>query len=303
MSDKFLHTVLLIEDDPGDVLLLQEMLEQEGCKAHLVTVARLSEGISYLQQNHCDIIFLDMNLPDSSGLPTVTRLLEAVPTTPIIVLTGLSDGSFGIEAVKLGAQDYLLKGDIGGRMLKRAMFYAVERKQLEVALKETRDFFEREARIDYLTGIYNRLMFNELLEAERQRARRYATTDLSIIMFDLDHFKKINDTCGHIIGDHVLKEVAHLVSDNIRAHDIFARWGGEEFMVLTPKSVQSQAAVLAQKLRSLCAAHDFGNGLHVTASFGVTQYKSEDTLESFTARTDEALYLAKENGRNRVESL
>lgn len=302
MSDKFLHTVLLIEDDPGDVLLLQEMLEQQGCKAHLVIFARLSEGISYLQQNHCDVIFLDMNLPDSSGLSTVTRLLEAVSTTPIIVLTGLSDGSFGTEAVKLGAQDYLLKGDIDGRMLKRAMFYAVERKKLEVALKETRDLFEREARIDYLTGIYNRMMFNELLEAEVQRARRY-TTDLSLIMFDLDHFKKINDSCGHIIGDHVLKEVAQLVSDNIRAHDVFARWGGEEFMVLTPKNMQSQAAVLAEKLRSLCEAHDFGNGLHVTASFGVTQYKSEDTLASFTARTDEALYLAKGNGRNCVVSL
>jgi len=302
MSDNPMHTVLLIEDDPGDVLLIKEMLEQQECMARLVTVERLAQGISYLQQNQCDVVLLDMNLPDSSGLPTMTRLLDAAPSIPIIVLTGLSDESFGTDAVKSGAQDYLVKGEIDGRILKRAMFYAVERKKLEIALKQTRDLFERQARIDYLTGIYNRLMFNELLEAELQRARRYGS-DLSLIMFDLDHFKKVNDTCGHNIGDHVLKEVAQLVSDSIRAHDILTRWGGEEFMVLIPKSGQNQAAILAEKLRGLVEAHDFGSGLQVTASFGITQLKVGDNADSFTARSDKAMYLAKQNGRNRIESL
>jgi diguanylate cyclase (GGDEF)-like protein len=302
MSTSFLHTILLIEDDPGDVLLIQEMLGQQGCKARLVTVERLAEGISYLQQNPCDIVFLDMNLPDSSGLSTITRLLAAAPTTPIIVLTSQSDESFGVEAVKAGAQDYLLKGDIDGRILKRAMFYAVERKKLEIALKQTLEQLERQARIDFLTNIYNRMMFNELLEAELRRAGRYSS-DLSLIMFDLDHFKGINDTYGHAMGDHVLKEVARLVADNIRVHDVLARWGGEEFMVLTPRTVLGQVVVLADKLRSLCEAHDFGNGLHVTASFGVTQFQTDDTLDSFTGRADAALYVAKGNGRNRVESL
>lgn len=300
MKQEHLHTILLIEDDPGDAALIQEMLEQQGCRAQVVTVERLSAGISHLQQDCCDVVLLDMNLPDSSGLSTMTRLLDAAPSVPIIVLTGLSDESFGVEAVKLGAQDYLLKGDIDGRILKRAMFYAVERKKLELALKQTRDLFERQARIDYLTGIYNRLMFTELLEAELQRARRY-NSDLSLIMFDLDHFKRVNDTYSHTMGDHVLKEVAQLVSDNIRAHDIFARWGGEEFMVLIPKSKQEQALVLAEKLRQLCEAYDFGESLQVTASFGVTQFAADDTTEAFIARADLALYQAKGHGRNRVE--
>jgi len=302
MSGNNMHTVLLIEDDPGDVLLIREMFEQQECGVRLVTFERLSEGINYLQQNHCDVVLLDMNLPDSSGLPTMTRLLDAAPATPIIVLTGISDESFGTDAVKSGAQDYLIKGEIDGRMLKRAMFHAIERKKLEIALKQTRDLFERQARIDYLTGIYNRLMFNELLEAELQRARRYGS-DLSLIMFDLDHFKEVNDTCGHNIGDHVLKEVAQLVSDSIRAHDILTRWGGEEFMVLIPKSDQSQAATLAEKLRCLVESYDFGKGLQITASFGVTKFKSEDNADSFTARSDAAMYLAKKNGRNRTEVL
>lgn len=301
MSNNIMQTVLLIEDDAGDALLISEMLELQGCKAELVTVERLSEGITFLQQNACDIVLLDMNLPDSCGLPTMTRLLDAVPATPIIVLTGLSDESFGVDAVKSGAQDYLVKGDLDGRILKRAMFYAVERKKLEISLKQTRDLFERQARIDYLTGIYNRLMFSELLEAELQRAKRY-DTELSLIMFDLDHFKNINDNYGHNIGDHVLKEVSQLILDNIRSHDILSRWGGEEFMVLTPKSNQNQAGILAEKLRCLIEAHDFGDGLHVTASFGVTQLKTDDLADSFTTRVDQAMYLAKQNGRNRIES-
>ncbi|MHB8122297.1 MAG: GGDEF domain-containing protein [Desulfuromonadaceae bacterium] len=301
MTENRMQTILLIEDDPGDALLIREMLEQQECKAHLAIAERLSEGMNYLQQNHCDVVLLDMNLPDSSGLSTMTRLLEVAPGTPIIVLTGLSDESFGIDAVKSGAQDYLIKGDIDGRILKRAMFYAVERKKLEIALKQTRDLFERQARIDYLTGIYNRLMFSELLEAELQRARRYGS-ELSLIMFDLDHFKKVNDTYSHNIGDHVLKEVAQLVLDNIRSHDIFSRWGGEEFMVLTPKSDQGQALILAEKLRCLIESHDFGAGLQVTASFGVTQFRPGDHTDTFIARSDEAMYLAKENGRNRTEA-
>lgn len=297
-----LNTVLLIEDDRGDVLLIEEMLEQQGCIARLVTVSRLSEGIDYLQRNRCDAILLDMNLPDSSGLSTMTRLIDVAPATPIIILTGLSDESFAIEAVKTGAQDYLIKGDIHARILTRSMFYAVERKKLEIALIQTKDLFERQARIDYLTGIYNRLMFNELLEAELQRARRYGTA-LSLIMFDLDHFKTINDIHGHNMGDHVLKEVARLVSGNIRAHDIFSRWGGEEFTVLVPNTDLGQAVVLAEKLRSLCGSHDFGGTLRVTASIGITQFKADDRAESFTDRADQALYLAKKKGRNRIESL
>ncbi len=302
MSENSSITILLIEDDAGDAFLIEEMVEQQRCRARIVTVARLSEGIDYLQSNECDVVLLDMNLPDSTGLSTMTRLLEVAPATPTIVLTGLSDESFGIEAVKAGAQDYLVKGDTDGRILKRSMFYAIERKKLEISLKQTKDLFERQARIDHLTGIYNRLMFSELLEAEMQRARRHGS-ELSLIMFDLDHFKRINDTFSHNTGDHVLKEIAQLVSDNIRAHDIFTRWGGEEFMVLVPRTDRRQAVTMAEKLRLLCKAHDFGNGLRVTASFGVTQFRPGDNAESFTARSDEALYMAKSNGRDRTEAL
>ena len=302
MKENGFCNILLIEDDPGDALLVAEMLDEQGFNVNLFTASRLSEGIDYLGHHDFDVVLLDMNLPDSNGFSTMTRLLEAAPTTPVIAMTGLSDESFGIAAVKSGAQDYLIKGDVDGRLLKRSIFYAVERKKTEIALKQTKDLFEQQARIDYLTGIYNRMMFNELTQAEIQRSYRRGF-HLSLIMFDLDHFKNINDTYGHDTGDHVLKNIASLVSENIRTHDILARWGGEEFVVLAPHSDQRQAVTISEKLRCACKGHDFGNGLSVTASFGVTQLRPGDDVKSLVARSDEALYLAKKNGRDRVEAL
>lgn len=297
-----LHSLLLVEDDPGDVFLLEEMLGEQGCGTTILKADRLSEALSLLQSSKPQIVLLDLNLPDSTGMSTLNKILEVASQTPVILLTGLSDETLGIEAVKMGAQDYLIKGEVDGRILKRSIYYALERKKLEIVLKQTLELLERQARIDYLTGIYNRVMFNELLEAERQRAIRYKS-DLSLIMFDLDHFKLVNDTYGHAFGDHVLKETAKLVENNIRSHDILCRWGGEEFMVLTPGNSRVQAAELAQKLRSLIDVHDFSDDVRVTASFGVTQLSSQDKIEEFVDRADKALYQAKEHGRNRYECL
>lgn len=302
MNRTSIKTILLIEDDPGDAFLIEEMLQDQECQEILHKVNRLSEGLDLLETNRYDVVLLDMNLPDSYGLSTLTRLRDLAADVPILILTGLSDEAFGIEAVRAGAQDYLVKGSIESRMLKRAIFYAIERKKLEVTLKQTRDLFEHQARIDFLTGIFNRQMFGELLEAELQRATRHGS-ELSLIMFDLDHFKQINDTYGHATGDAVLLAISGLVSDQIRAHDIFARWGGEEFMVLVPSSNEAQAQALAEKLRYLCEMHDFGSGLKVTASFGITQWVHDDDVQSFVNRADQALYLAKQTGRNRVTCL
>jgi diguanylate cyclase (GGDEF)-like protein len=176
----------------------------------------------------------------------------------------------------------------------------MERQEAFAALQEMKDRFERQARIDYLTGAYNRLMLSELLEAEIKRAKR-SGNELSLIMCDLDHFKKVNDAYGHTMGDQVLRQFAHLLSTHIRAQDILVRWGGEEFLVLAPDCNLNQALSFAERMRRLCEPHDFGKGLHITASFGVTQFLKEDSFQSFLERVDEALYSAKKNGRNRVE--
>ncbi len=154
--------------------------------------------------------------------------------------------------------------------------------------------------IDTLTGIYNKGKFNQLLEAELKKVKRY-NRPLGLIIFDIDHFKKINDTYGHQVGDYVLKTVANIVKNNIRNTDIFARWGGEEFVIIAPETDINGTKILAEKLRNAIEEYNFDTVGKVTASFGVTEAVPEDTTDSIVHRADEALYLAKEKGRNRVE--
>lgn len=152
---------------------------------------------------------------------------------------------------------------------------------------------------DQLTGIYNRNKFIELFTLELQKSLRYDTS-FCIIMMDIDHFKTINDTHGHGVGDIVLKELAQIITQNIRTSDIFARWGGEEFVLLAPASTLESTKEVAEKLRQLVASHAFASHLNMTMSFGIAQYDHNDSLESIMARADAALYKSKHDGRNRV---
>jgi diguanylate cyclase (GGDEF)-like protein len=158
------------------------------------------------------------------------------------------------------------------------------------------------ATTDSLTGIANRREFFGILENEMGRARRYGAP-LSLVMYDLDHFKRVNDTYGHDAGDAVLQIVTGLVKQNIRAVDVAARWGGEEFMVMMPQSALDVARSAAERLRLAIASHSFDQVGEVTASFGVTAFVPEDDSSSLLKRVDDALYRAKELGRNRVEVL
>jgi len=158
------------------------------------------------------------------------------------------------------------------------------------------------ATTDTLTGIANRREFSRVAEAEMDRAKRYGTP-LSLLMYDLDHFKRVNDTFGHDTGDDVLRAVTEVVTANIRAVDVAARWGGEEFLVLMPQSDLAAARGASEKLRQVIEQHRFDKVGTVTVSFGVTQFVPQDDLNVLLKRVDDALYRAKENGRNRVETL
>lgn len=154
---------------------------------------------------------------------------------------------------------------------------------------------------DSLTHIYNRLHFAHFLDTEIDKVKRYGGK-FSIIFFDLDHFKDVNDNYGHRVGDEVLEEVTKLVSKANRKADIFARYGGEEFIILAPETALSGALIHAERLRNDIEQFDFKSIGHLTSSFGVTEFNAEtDSLETLMDRADKALYLAKEFGRNRVE--
>ncbi len=167
-----------------------------------------------------------------------------------------------------------------------------ERVEMEIKLEEL-------ASTDYLTGLKNRFKFEELFNEELIRSNRYKTS-LSLIMFDIDYFKKINDTFGHDIGDSALKEISRLVESHIRQSDVLARWGGEEFMVLTPEVDLDSVFALAEKLREAISDFKFSEIGHMTCSFGVSQLHENENFTSLCQRVDTALYQAKESGRNRT---
>ena len=165
-----------------------------------------------------------------------------------------------------------------------------------------REQLKEVAYTDALTGIYNRLHFNRLLDAEMDKIKRYGG-ELSIIFFDIDNFKQINDTYGHPTGDAVLKEIAEVIASANRSTDVFARYGGEEFIILTVSTNAQGASEHAQRLKQDIEQHRFEIG-RVTASFGVTECNlSSDDRLTLLQRADKALYQAKSDGRNCVRRL
>ncbi len=167
-------------------------------------------------------------------------------------------------------------------------------------LKEHEDVMQHLATKDMLTGAFNRWKFLEDFSYEFDRAKRFGLP-LSLIMFDIDFFKKVNDTYGHDAGDMVLRKIANIMKENIRRIDKLVRWGGEEFIIFAPNTDLEGSVYLAEKLRLKIEAADFGKVGSVTVSFGVVKMKTSDTIDGLLKRVDEALYKAKEKGRNRVE--
>lgn len=168
-------------------------------------------------------------------------------------------------------------------------------------LEDARQFLEDQAATDPLTGVSNRRRFEALLAAEEDRAVS-GLGPFALVMLDIDHFKSINDTYGHDVGDSVLQELVGLVQDSVRATDRLARLGGEEFIVLAANSGMNRAARVAERLRRTVAGHGFvGVPRQVTCSFGVAEHRLGESRDKLLKRVDEALYRAKQGGRNRVE--
>jgi two-component system cell cycle response regulator len=189
----------------------------------------------------------------------------------------------------------------------RAAVTAVQRAQLLESTMADNRRLEQLALTDPLTKVLNRRALNERLQAEMERVRRYNTT-VSLLLIDIDHFKKINDTHGHLVGDEALVEVAALLQRVVRAVDVVARYGGEEFMVVLPETGPTGAAAFAERLRELFESHTFAESrntaVRLTTSIGVAAFPGfgVESVEDLFAAADQALYRAKSDGRNRVRA-
>lgn len=170
-------------------------------------------------------------------------------------------------------------------------------------LKDRATKYEELSTIDNLTGIFNRLMFEKELKSEIERVHRYKTQSFSLAILDIDNFKRVNDTYGHIEGDNVLKQLVLEVKSHLRSTDIFSRWGGEEFVIILPLTNVEKAKMTIENIRQKVSSAIFNKIGTVTCSFGLTEFNENDTFHSVIIRADEAMYIAKTSGKNRVEVL
>lgn len=295
--------VLLIEDDEGDALLFQRSLSASADNYQPQVCGSLSSALCWLESNHCDVILLDLSLPDSYGLDGIAEIHGRFSDVPIVMLTGFDDDRTALNALDRGAQDYLIKGETNPRELERTLRYAIQRQQIQNENRQLIIQLQNAARSDALTGVLNRHAMIE--EFEQHWAQSQSTgVDLSCAILDIDFFKRINDQHGHLAGDEVLRNVAELIGGQARPGDFIARYGGEEFCVILVGANQQQATDWAERMRKALAAHPIdlaGEQIQVTASFGVAQ-RCQDThcIEDLIDRADHALLSAKSAGRDRV---
>ncbi len=239
-------------------------------------------------------------MPILNGYDTAIALQKNDETAqiPIIFITAKADVESITQGFDVGGVDYITKPFHEAELVARVKTH-LKISHLSASLKLQADQMYELANTDPLTGIANRLKFNTILEHLIGSHKRYNNA-LSLVYFDIDHFKKVNDTYGHKIGDVILIELSKMVQLCIRDSDLFARWGGEEFIIVLPETNLDSAAILAEKIRACIENFSFDEDLKVTCSFGVAELNSEDDENSLLIRADSALYEAKESGRNKV---
>jgi diguanylate cyclase (GGDEF)-like protein len=297
MKEKTLR-VLVVEDNAGDARLLREMFGKENPDSFEMThVSTMREAVIHLAKSEADIVLLDLGLPDAYGLESVRQARAAAPGIPLIVLTSLDDEVLASEAMKAGAQDYLIKGQVENRALPRALRHAIESHRIQV---ET----EFLARHDPVTNLPNRLVLNDRVSQAIRLSRRRKTVT-AVVFLDLDRFKYINDSLGHAIGDQLLHSVSLRLLACVRGSDTVTRQGGDEFVILLTEMAHPQDAAKSAKkiLLSLTAPHFIGgNELHIDGSIGISVYPADgEDAETLIQNADTAMYHAKENGRNNFQ--
>lgn len=310
--------VLIVDDLPQNILALEAVIADMGID--IKTAQSGNDALRQSLKHDFALVLLDVQMPDMNGFE-VARLIRTNPKTkhfPIIFVTaGMKDLLNQIAGYETGAVDYLMKPlepvilrskvkvflelHLQRKMIEE-FYYTLEQivEERTAELKEANETITRLAATDELTSLSNRRSFNGLLASAISAAFRH-TYPLSMLMVDLDHFKAVNDTFGHGEGDKVLQAFADLLRESIRAEDIAARWGGEEFIALLPHTSREAAAALAERIRVAFEQYSGSvTPISLSASFGVVQLQEGDDADTLVRRADDALYRAKREGRNRV---
>jgi two-component system, cell cycle response regulator len=300
------RTILIVDDSDAIQHHVERVLTAEADEFQVLMARDGLSAFNLLVRHKVDLVLCDLVMPGIDGFKflTLKHGRPELADLPVIMLTGASDVSEKVKALEAGAADYLTKPFHERELVARVRVH-LKLRALQEELKEKNERLEVLSRMDGLTGIWNRRHVMEVGEVELVRARRYGT-ELGCIVLDLDHFKRVNDQHGHLVGDRVLAAVAEQLQRDLRRCDLAARYGGEEFVLLLPQTGLEGTRAVAERQRAavaeLCISEDAGE-VRPTASFGVAAFPTHPAkaIEELFRHADQALYRAKELGRNRVE--
>lgn len=290
--------ILVVDDNLNNVRLLTDILEDEN-----FTVYTADNGAAVLAMVHKlkpDVILLDIMMPGLDGFEVCKLLKNDFDSKdiPVIMVTAKTEGIDIKKSLEMGAFDYIKKPIDEIEVIARV--------QSAIWFKQTQDKLKEMAMKDGLTGLYNHALLIELFEKEIDKQQRN-NGSISFAMIDIDDFKKINDTYGHISGDTVLKELSNILMSSVRGGDIVGRYGGEEFSIVFPGIDEQNAFQLCERIRKEVEDFNFEIGIEtvkITISIGINfnELKGIINKREIIQKADEALYRAKHNGRNRVEN-
>ncbi|MCP4254537.1 MAG: diguanylate cyclase [Candidatus Scalindua sp.] len=293
---------ILVVDDSEDVF--------EGLKAFLdgqdfiklSWAGNFKDSFAMLEREQFDIIILDHILKEGTSIEYLDIVNKEGIETPVVVVTGHGDEMLASQVIQMGAYEYLPKNRINTESLFRVINNTLERARLRSDMKRAQAKMAELSTVDELTRLHNRRYFIEALEGEFERAIRYET-EIALVVLDLDYFKKVNDTYGHPTGDKVLSGMGKILNKYVRRNDIACRYGGEEFAVILPNLSKENVFPAYERFRELVSKQSFeceSTQIRVTVSIGIAFSNDAESANDLLTHADQALYQAKESGRNRI---
>jgi diguanylate cyclase (GGDEF)-like protein len=281
--------VLYVEDEVFSREKLLRILNRRFSDVHVAVDGE--EGFQLYQKHQPDLVIADINMNQMSGLEMIEKIRHLNEKVQIIVTTAHDDNDTFIQCIENNVNHFIIKPIDLEQFLQ-----AIQKSVHQIRIKREL------SNMDPLTKCFNRLKFEEILSSEMKRSVRYDHF-FSIILMDIDYFKNINDDFGHQKGDEVLCTISTIVQQRIRESDVFARWGGEEFILLTPETNSRGAFELAKSIRCLINNFAFPGIGSVTCSFGIAEFSAGKSKQDLIIEADKALYLSKKKGRNRVTTI
>jgi len=293
--------ILIVEDDPAILEMINEALIQEGFQTSSASSAQ--GAFSEIIEFEPDLVLSDHDMPHMTGLDMLVKLRQNKNYVSMIFISGQSDLKTICNAFEVGADDYILKPFRFEELIARIK-NCLRTKKVHGQLQKANEMLKEMVDQDFLTGLLNMRTMYEKIDFELERARRYGR-QVACVMIDMDYFKNVNDQNDHLFGSYVLGEMGKIIQENVRSTDYAARYGGDEFLLVLTETDQEGTKIFCERLRNKIEKHVFQNEncrtqLTISAGYAITDGEDRTDARTLVRQADHVLYEAKEQGRNRV---